>query len=534
MQTLTAEQFKARYGQQGLDSFGVSPTKPSNPSLTDTVGTDIANRVQKLADIQARTDTGPVTKAVQTFGQGAGLAANTLETAVSKIPGVSQVAKGIGEGINWLATSDISPIKHLGDLIGSDKTLQTATKLYDTDQNFKDTIDAVANIVRLGGDVQTAVDSANFTKNVTNKVIKSVKSVSDSLPSVSGAVDSSISTIGEVTKNTPANIMNRVARLKPTDATKFEQLAGKSHGQYLSETGNFGSPDKIIAKEAVKFVQSMDSVDNALSQLPGVYKDGSVSDALRGLQAKAQSVSTGNVKSPYYSQVNDLIKKYNSGGLTMEDINAVKRLYEKNVKLGYNKLINADKVEQATNIDNALRKWQVQKAKDLGFNNISELNKQTQISKFIVNKLGDQVIGQNGLNSIGLTDWVMLSGGNPQAVAGFLTKKFFSSKAVQAKIAEMLSQGEIKGQIPADITPTLENNMRRVFPQGTKLELPAGDITKPQVENHVPVQRNAPFSSEAPAENINRTSYNPKTKTEYVKNAKTGKLEIFTKNTKKK
>jgi len=172
----------------------------------------------------------------------------------------------------------------------------------------------------------------------------------------------------------------------------------------------------------------------------------------------------------------------------MGEINMVKRLYEKNVKLGYNKMMNADKVEQATNIDNSLRNWQVNQAQELGFNNIAELNKQTQISKFLIDKLGDQVVGQNGLNGIGLTDWIVLGGGNPQAVAGFLTKKFFSSKSVQAKIAEYLNKGkDVNGIIKADVgisnvkqlgSPTSEFRTQRgsgttikVPPKGSRTEI---------------------------------------------------------------
>ena len=257
-----------------------------------------------------------------------------------------------------------------------------------------------------------------------------------------------------VDKLTPdsASIMDRVARLKPTDATKFKKLAGKSHGEYLRETGNFGTPEKIIENEAKKFAKSIKSVDKTLAKLKGTFKDGSIDDALNGILDKAKSTSGANVKSPYLKRVTELLEKNNKVGLDMTEINEVKRLFEKNVKLGYNKLTNGDMVERATNIDNALRKWQVSKAKELGFKNIDKLNKQTQLSKFIVDKLGDQVVGKNGLNGVGLTDWIMLSGGDPPAVGGFLTKKVFSSNTVQSKIAQMVNKGKIKGQIKPNLS----------------------------------------------------------------------------------
>lgn len=473
MKTITAEQFAKMYGQESLNSFDdnqrVAPSaEPIEPKLTDIVGQDIAERTSRVGDILGRKDTGPLTKGVQVFGQGAGLAATTLEQTAMKVPGIKQVAQGIGEGINWLTTSDISPIKALGDVIGSNKTLQTAVRLYDTDQNFKDSIDAVANIVRLGGDVDAVVNSANFAANVTNKVIKNVKNISEK------GLAKGVATVKSIdTQPASSAIMNKIARLKPTDMTEFERLAGKTPGQYLVDTGNFGTPDKIISTEASKFVTSKNMVDTAMTKLPGVYKYGAVEDALNQLLDTAKNTSTPNVPASYLEEVNSLIQKYKSGGLKMDEINNVKRLYERHVKLGYNKILNPDKVAQATNVDSAIRKWQISKAKDLGFNNIIDMNKQTQLSKFIVDKLGDQVIGQSALNSIGLTDWIVLGSGSPEAVSAFLTKKFFSSRAVQAKIAELLNVGQpVKSIISPDVKPTIESSLRSQWPEGTLLELP--------------------------------------------------------------
>ena len=76
---------------------------------------------------------------------------------------------------------------------------------------------------------------------------------------------------------------------------------------------------------------------------------------------------------------------------------------------------------------------------------------------------------------MGLTDWIMLAGGNPEAVAAFLTKKFFSSSAVQSKIAEMLTAGdELVGQIKPDIG------------QSKVPQLPAPKPGAPQSQNFTP------------------------------------------------
>jgi len=486
----------------------IAPVETSEPSFVESLKQDLNTRVERTGAILNRPESSTLEKGTQLFGQGAGLAANAIEKTAEQIPGVKQAFGAVGAGINWLSES--APIKAIANQIGESKTLQEVTNLYDTDQNFKDSVDAVANIVRLGGDVQMAAAAVNFTKNVTNKIINRVETLKTS---PSGTPPSSeptplLSPEGQalVDKVVPdsATIMNRVARLKPTDAAKFEKLTGgKTHGEYLTETGNFKAPDEIIKNESSKFSSTLQAKDAELAKLPGLFKDGSIDDALTGLVEKAKSTSGTNIKSPYLDQVLSLQNKAKTTGLTNEEINIVKRLYEKEVKLGYNKLLNADKVEQATNIDSALRAFQDETAKKLGFTNIPELNKQIQISKFLIDKLGDQIVGQNGLNGVGLSDWVILAGGDPTAVGAFLVKKFFSTKGIQAKIAEYLNKGKIKGQATPETTITPENINRQINPEGN-LALPAPAEGASKVQINTPINLPAKSATKVDLENIMR------------------------------
>ena len=517
-----------------LLKFRASSQSQVEPSFAGELKQDLDTRVERTGEILDRpsedvqlgavTIPGGLVKGTQLLGQGAGLAANAIEKTIEQIPGVKQAFGAIGSGINWLATSDYSPIKKLGGVIGENEALQEAVRLYDTDQNFKDSVDAVANIVRLGGDVQLASDAVNLTKNVTNKIIDRVKSV---VPpdGGSGAFNAVTDKITSTIVPESAGIMNRVARLTPKEATQFEKLAGETHGEYLTRTGNFGAPDKIVTNEAAKFTSSKASVDAELAKLNGLYKNGAIDDALNGLLEKAKAESSPNVKAEYLDEVTALKSKYdNQGGLSMADINQVKRLYERKVKLGYDRLLNGEKIAQATNVDSALREWQVNQAKELGFTNISELNKQTQLSRFLVNKLGDQIVGKTGLNGVSLTDWIMLSGGDATSVAGFLTKKFFSSKNVQAKIAEMLNQAEIEGQVLPKTIFSPENARRKVSPTGA-LELPAGKTDVPPSQGLSPIPLRAPIIDESRAIAPKTTSVN-KTGDAFTRDLKTGKVQI--------
>lgn len=403
------------------------------------------------------------------------------------LKGVSQLP-GAKEALDAIKNHVVNPTS---DVISNIPAVQ---KFVQANPNAESNI---ANAIAIAGtlvggakapEIKTAVTDANAAINETLSKIKT------DVPTP--PTETLVKMVGEKVKtnmsDTPISIMNRVARLKPTDANKFKEMSGMTHGEYLTRTGNFGTPEQIITKEAQKFVDSLNSVDTALAKLPGKFQDGSISDALTGLVQKAKETSGENVKSPFLDEVMGLKQQYDAGGLTMEQINQVKRLHERNVKLGYDKLTNGTKVEQATNIDNALRKWQVNEAENLGFENLSELNKQTQMSRFIINKLGAQETGQAGLNAVTLTDWIMLSGGNPAAVAGLLVKKVFSSKAIQAKIAQMLADG-----VPV---PTIEAKLGL----SKVKQLPAPKEGSPQSQNFVPKEMGGKATVEAPAQQIRR------------------------------
>ncbi len=244
--------------------------------------------------------------------------------------------------------------------------------------------------------------------------------------------------------NASENIMNRVARLDPTDARKFESLAGESHGKYLSRTGNMTTAEEIIQNESKKFVQSVSDVDAAIAKLEGKFKNDAVTTALRDLAERESRIGVANQET---ATINRLLKQAETTGLDMSEINLAKRLYEKNVKLDYQKQNLPEGLARATRVDDALREWQFATAEKLGLKNLRELNKQTQLSKFIVDKLGKKVTGGTGNNAISLTDWIIMSGLDPSAIAGFLAKKAVFGQGGQARIARFLAkkpEGQIK------------------------------------------------------------------------------------------
>lgn len=320
-------------------------------------------------------------------------------------------------------------------------------------------VEAGGNVARLAMDASLVENLANAgfkgAKNVTTAVKEEAKAAVDITKKAGTAIAGGIEklpveeTIQKVLPK-PEDIMNRVARLTPKQAQKFEQLAGKTHGQYLKETGNFGTPQEIVTNEATKFANSIKEVDGALATLPGKYKSTHLKTLLSDLIKREKQIGVANSET---SVIKDLANKYKSGGLSMSEINEAKRIYERTVKLGYLKEQNAVGIARSTRIDSALREWQVKTATDLGFKNLPALNKQTQLSKYLIDKLGGELMGKTGNNAVTLTDWIILSGGDPMAIGAFFAKKLISAKGFQAGVAKLLTKEAPLAPIKAEFSP---------------------------------------------------------------------------------
>ncbi len=237
-------------------------------------------------------------------------------------------------------------------------------------------------------------------------------------------------------------------------------------------------------------------MDTELAKLPGVYKSKELDTVLEDLVKREAEIGVPNEESAgVFSLYN---KNKTQNGLSMQDGNEAKRLYERNVKLGYQKENNTIGITRATRLDTALRNWQLKTAKKLGLTNLDDLNKQTQLSKFIVNKLGKQLTGKTGNDAISLTDWVILSGGDPTAITAFFLKKGLLNKGFQSSIAKMISKKSPTEAIKAKF--------------GGKTGLPA---KLPNIDYGTTIEmggRKPPTTFEPQSQNIRRSSSLPEQK----------------------
>lgn len=250
----------------------------------------------------------------------------------------------------------------------------------------------------------------------------------------------------------PDSLMQRVARVSKAKQVKFEERSGQSIGSYLIDRSIFGSPDEIADQLVERVKLYKNRVDRNLSQVEGNFKAPAVKTALDELLERDTRVSTIGAKAPESDRLFELYKKHSTTGLSLSEVNEVKRLYERNVKLDYLKENVADGVARANNIDSALRKFVEDKAAAGGFRNVRELNRETSLAKQLADDLGAEYAGVQGNNAITLTDWILLAEAtnSPAAAAGFIGKKVFGNKRITSAVARALANNKgIKADVPA-------------------------------------------------------------------------------------
>lgn len=363
-----------------------------------------------------------------------------------------------GAGAAEIAFSPLAPLfkpvaeafSKLTDFLGGTKPVQVAAESIPEGGTTEKALDYLADTGAIAGTL-AGVKSAPAA--IESTLIKAARGA-EHLGSITKIGLEGISE-AKASSQIPGNIMQRVARVSKSKQANFEKAAGQPIGQYLVDRGIFGNVDQITEQLFARFTRSRDTADAAIAKLDGSFKYTPIKTALDELMAREAKVSTPGATSPEFRTIRELANKYNSDGLTMKQINTVKRIYERNVRLGYLKENKQDSIARATNIDSAIRKWQSETASKLGLKNLPDINKETRLAKQLLDDLGAEYAGSAGNNAITLTDWIMLSGGDPTAAAGFLTKKFMSSKAVMSSVAEKLAPAP-KNEVIAPITSNLD------------------------------------------------------------------------------
>src|SRR3990167_11276811 len=243
MRTITADQFKKQFGDTGVSQFKAN-TESQSGYLKQVAGA-FKGSVSEATSSYSRYLEQPDKTLGSGFATGANIAKNVSGALLTP---VSVALKPIFDKTVTPITEKIigtQPAQRLIDVMSKNPELVGAVA---------DTLETGLNVAGIQGTISTLRSGLNFAKGKVKGAIE------PEIPP-DGAPPPPPSTLEVSANKTSAGIMNRVARLKPTDEVKFSKLSGKTPGEYLQETGNFGAPDKIIKTESAKFLESKNMVD---------------------------------------------------------------------------------------------------------------------------------------------------------------------------------------------------------------------------------------------------------------------------------
>lgn len=228
------------------------------------------------------------------------------------------------------------------------------------------------------------------------------------------------------------DLLQNTNRMTKWEQSKFYQRFNQSVGKWLNDRW-LKSWEDIVNY----FTSSKNKVDEALASIKWEFTSKELTDVLDDVVDFATSTN-----SPQANRMIALAEKNAKWGLTMSEINEVKRFFEAHNKFNYLSKWTAKQAEKATNMDTALRERQFKIAEENWFSNLAELNKETAAAKEILNgvKKWEAWVAWN--NPISLTDVIVAfwwGGLSPESMAMYLLKKEWETPAVRSKIVDMLN-----------------------------------------------------------------------------------------------
>ena len=231
------------------------------------------------------------------------------------------------------------------------------------------------------------------------------------------AVDIAENTIGS---------LNKMSKWKQN---KFFSRVGEKYTTWMNDRGIKNGADLINYFEKSKWL-----VDDWLAQIEWRYTSKALDDVMDDVVKYSKKT-----KDPMYERLLELQEKNKNWWLTMSETNEVKRYFENKRKFSYGKDVSSQDRDLYTNMDNNLREWQFDVAKQNWFNDIAELNKETQnayaIWKWIDNN--------NALNtSLWLSDWLVIAENwvSAKTLEWFIAKKVLESTWFKENMIDILNR----------------------------------------------------------------------------------------------
>ena len=225
-------------------------------------------------------------------------------------------------------------------------------------------------------------------------------------------------------------LIRNINKISESKNQKFIDTFGEDAGKVMNDRW-------LRTRQDVQnwHISNIDKVDNALDSIQWTFKDPIVDDVLAETVEFATKTADENL-----NRLLQLQEKAANEWLTMSEINEVKRYFEWHTKFAYGKSQDAIKSSKATNLDTRLREWQRKVAAENGLENLAQLNRETQMSKYILNNSKD--VSKGLLWAIDPTDELLAIhyGWLDRALATYVTKSVLKSAKFQSKVVDILNR----------------------------------------------------------------------------------------------
>lgn len=225
-------------------------------------------------------------------------------------------------------------------------------------------------------------------------------------------------------------LIERITKVSPAKLQKFENQFGENVGKFMNDRWL-----KTRKDASEYFINNIKKVDEALWSIQWTFKSPVVDDVLTESVEFATKTADQNL-----NRLLELQQKAANEWLTMSEVNEVKRYFEWHTKFTYGKSQDAIKASKATNLDTRLREWQMQTAKESWLDNLAQLNRETQASRYILDNAKDA--WQWILWPVDVTDELLAIhyGWLDRALSTYVTKSLLKSPKFQSKVVDILNR----------------------------------------------------------------------------------------------
>jgi hypothetical protein len=431
MQTISADEFKQRYGDQGASQFSQPAQQPQGPSFLDRVKSVARGGVDQIKQGASEVNSNNPVKFVEgALRVGAG-AVNTAFSPVS-----AAIEPAVKPAINY-AADKISNIPAVQKFANS-KAGQVTGRVVDDVNNLNTIAGAVAGgmeVPKAGVAIKNTASNIHLPElpkpNIGEALSTTKGAVRDVLPSMDRLVNHQVTSALELTQG---------------DVRNIAQSTGHEVGQFLAEKNLIGTNKETTVSNIQNFFkQNYETVRSEIKNVKELYKPSQVPRYVEALKAIQDKVTSVPGLQKVGTEVSNLLGK--KEGITLDDVQHVKELMDDHFNIYKATGDVGDNIakEGLANIRRDLKGFIEKEVKKNTGTDIGELNNNVQAAKGIMDAVESRATRGLTKSNFGPSDYgafisgTLASGGNPfVGMAALFAKKVMASPTVQLKIAKYL------------------------------------------------------------------------------------------------